>query len=154
LGFYEVLTDRKKEVRRKIKDAKMQPAQSGTKLPEISEVRTAEKNQKPRVKLAEIKKDRARLDKALTVKSAVADVPSGERSLTIQVASLKDAEEASEMVRLLKGKGYQAYSVAFSLPEKGIYHRVRVGRFVDSSEASRVAAKLKGDGFKVLIFRE
>jgi len=154
LGFYEILPDRKKEFRRKIEDAKLQPAKSGTKLREISEAGTTDKSEKPRVKLAEVHKDRARLEKALTMKTAVTDDPVGERSLTIQVASLQDAEEASEMVRLLNRKGYEAYSVALSLPEKGTYHRVRVGSFVDSNEASRVAAKLKREGFKVMIFRD
>jgi hypothetical protein len=154
LGFYEVLTDRKKEGRRKIEDAKLQPAKLGTKLPEMSEVHTTDKNHKPRVKLAEVDKDRARLDKGLTVETAVAKAPAGERPLTIQVASLRNAEEAIEMVRVLKRKGYEAYSVALILPEKGTYHRVRVGHFVDSGEASRVAARLKHEGYKIMIFRE
>jgi cell division protein FtsN len=154
LGFYEVLTDRKKEVQRKIEDAKIQPPKSGTKLPEMSEERTARENQKPRVKLAEVNKDRTRLDKALAEETPLTEVPTGGRSLTIQVASLQDAEEASEMVGALKLKGYEAYSVVANLPQKGIYHRVRVGHFVNSGEASRVAAQLKREGFKVMIFRE
>ncbi|MBW1742249.1 MAG: SPOR domain-containing protein [Deltaproteobacteria bacterium] len=154
LDFYEVLTDRKKEIRRKIGDAKVQPAKSEAKLPEMSEADTADKNKKPYVKLAEVHKDRVRPDKVLTMETPMTDVPAGERPLTIQVASLRDPEEASEMVRLLKRKGYEAYSVTLTLPQKGIYHRVRVGRFVDSSEVSRVAASLKREGFKVMIFRE
>ena len=154
LGFYEVLPDRKKEIRRKIEGVKPQPAKSEAKPQEISEAGTTDKNEKPYVKLSEVHKDRAKLDKVLTMGMAMTDVPAGERPLTVQVASLQDREEASEMVLLLKRKGYEAYSVALSLPEKGTYHRVRVGRFVDSSEASRVAASLKREGFKVMIFRE
>jgi cell division protein FtsN len=154
LDFYDVLTDRKKEVRAKIEDAKLQPAKSGTLLPEISEAHTADKNQRLRVKLSEVKKDRAKLNKPLTVERTVTEVPAGERPLTIQVASLRNAEEAADMVRSLKLKGYEAYSVAMSLPDKGTYHRVRVGHFVDSSEASRVAARLKHEGHKIMIFRE
>ncbi|MBW1858980.1 MAG: SPOR domain-containing protein [Deltaproteobacteria bacterium] len=154
LGFYEVLPDRKKEIRRKIEDVKLQPLKLEAKLPKISEAGTTDKDKKPYVKLAEVHKDRVRLDKALTMETAMTNVPAGERPLTIQVASLQDAEEASEMVRLLKRKGYEAFSVALSLPEKGTYHRVRVGRFVDSSEASRVAARLKREGFEIMIFRE
>ena len=154
LDFYEVLTDRKKEIRRKIKNVKLQPAKSEAKLPEMSETGTTDKNKKPHVKLSEVHKDKVRLDKVLTTETAMTDVPAGERPLTVQVASLQDREEASEMVLLLKRKGYEAYSVTLTLPEKGIYHRVRVGRFVDSSEASRVAASLKREGFKVMIFRE
>ncbi len=154
LGFYEVLIDRKKEIRRKIEAPKLRPAKPEAKLPETSEAGTTDKNEKPYVKLAEVHKGRARLDKVLTMETAMTDVPAGERPLTIQVASLQDPEEASEMVSLLKRKGYEAYSVAMSLPEKGTYHRVRVGHFVDSSKASRVAASLKREGFKIVIFRE
>jgi hypothetical protein len=154
LGFYEVLTDRKKEVRRKIEDAKAQTAKSMTKLPETPEVLPTDENQKPSVKHAEVNKDRTRLDKALTKEKAMTGASAGKRLLTVQVASLQDAKDASEMVRLLKRKGYEAYSVTFSLPEKGTYHRVRVGRFVDFSEASRVATRLEGEGFKVIIFLE
>lgn len=154
LGFYEVLTDRKKEIRRKIEDAKLRPAKSGAKSSEISEAGTTDKSEKPHIKRAEVHKDRAKQNKALTTETAVTGVSAGERPLTIQVASLQDAEEASEMVRRLKRKGYEAYSVALSLPDKGIYHRVRVGHFVDSSTASRIAAKLKREGFKIMIFRE
>ena len=154
LGFYDVLTDRKKEVRGKIDDAKLGPAKSKTVLPEMSEVDKADKNQRPPVKLPEVNKDRARLDEALTVERIVTEVPAEERLLTIQVASLRSAEEAAEMVRFLKRKGYEAYSVTMNLPNKGTYHRVRVGHFVDSSEASRVAARLKREGHKIMIFRE
>jgi len=154
LGFYEDLTDKKKEMRRKIEDVKLQTAKPEAKLPEISEAGTTDKNEKPHMKLAEVHKDRARLDKALTTETPKTDVIAGERLLTIQVASVQDAEEASGMVRLLKRRGYEAYSVAVSLPEKGIYHRVRVGRFADSNETSRVAARLKREGFEVMIFRE
>jgi hypothetical protein len=154
LDFYEVLTDRKKEIRRKIENVKNQPTKPEAKLAEISEAGTTNKDEKPHVKLSEVRKDRAQLDKVLTKETAPINVPAEERLLTIQVASLQDPEEASELVRSLKRKGYEAYSVALSLPEKGTYHRVRVGRFVDSSEASRVAASLKRKGFKVMIFRE
>ena len=154
LDFYDVLTDRKKEVRGKIEDAKLGPAKSRTVLPEMAEVDKADKNQKPPVKLPEVNKNKARLDGALTVERHVTEVPTEEGRLTIQVASLRNGEEAAEMVRLLKRKGYEAYSVAMSLPDKGTYHRVRVGHFVDSNEASRVAARLKREGHKIMIFRE
>jgi cell division protein FtsN len=154
LGFYDVLTDRKKEVQARVEDTKLQTGKSRTVLPEKPEGHTGDENQRASVKHAEVNKDRAKLDKPLTVERTVTEVPAGERLLTIQVASLQNAEEAAEMVRFLKRKGYEAYSVATSLPGKGTYHRVRVGHFVDSSEASRVAARLKREGHKIMIFRE
>jgi len=74
--------------------------------------------------------------------------------LTIQVASLKNAEWAKRIITRLKGKGYDAYEVTANVPGKGICHRVRVGHFADSIEAGRVAARLKQDKFEAMIVRE
>jgi cell division septation protein DedD len=155
LDFYEVLTDREKEVRQKTKGAKLPPAKPDPKPQEISTAaHTEDKNQQPRIKLAEVNKDRARLNELSAVKDVAAEVSTGTSSVTIQVASLRSAEEAVEMIRHLKGEGFEAYSVTVSLPGEGTYHRVRVGHFLDSSEASRVAARLKRAGYKIMIFRE
>lgn len=150
LGFYEVLTDRKEETRFNLGKVKSHTAEFDEKRPEASE---ADKNEKPRIKLAEVDKKRGKLDKGSTETPKV-DMLEEEGLLTIQVASLQDAEEAGQMVRHLKRKGYEAYSVTLSLLGEDTYHRVRVGRFTDSSEASRVAARLKREGFKIMIFRE
>jgi hypothetical protein len=74
--------------------------------------------------------------------------------LTIQVASLKSAEEADHEVDRLKRKGYDAYEVKVKVPGEGTYYRVRVGHFEDSREAERVAARLKEDKLKTMIVRE
>ena len=74
--------------------------------------------------------------------------------LTIQVASLKRAKKARQVVARLKRKGYEAYEVRVSVPGKGTYHRVRVGHFTDSSEAGLVAAKLKQEKLETMIVRE
>ena len=74
--------------------------------------------------------------------------------LTIQVASFRDAKKASQVVARLKRKGYEAYKVTVNVPEKGTYHRVRVGHFADSSMAGRAAAKLRQEKFETMIVRE
>jgi hypothetical protein len=153
LGFYEVLTDRKEEPHFTLGKVKSHTTESDEKRPEASEADRTDKNEKPHIKLAEVDKGRGKLNHGSTETPEV-DVLEGEGLLTIQVASLQDAEEAGQMVRLLKHKGYEAYSVTLSLLGEDTYHRVRVGRFTDSSEASRVAARLKREGFKIMIFRE
>lgn len=71
----------------------------------------------------------------------------------IQVAALREREEADAIVKRLIGKGYSAYVVT---PAKGApsVFRVRVGKFKDRSEADTVAARLqKEEQFKPWIVR-
>ena len=71
----------------------------------------------------------------------------------IQVAALREREEADVIVKRLAGKGYPAYVVT---PAKGAppVFRVRVGKFKDRNEADTVAARLqKEEQFKPWIVR-
>lgn len=71
----------------------------------------------------------------------------------IQVAALREREEADTIVKRLAGKGYPAYVVA---PAKGApsVFRVRVGKFKERREADSVAARLqKEEQFKPWIVR-
>ena len=71
----------------------------------------------------------------------------------IQVAALREREEADVIVKRLAGKGYPAYVVA---PAKGAppVVRVRVGKYKERNEADTVAARLqKEEQFKPLIVR-
>lgn len=70
----------------------------------------------------------------------------GEKKLTIQVASLKDPNDADMMVAKLKKKGYAAYKVIGVIPDKGIWFRVRVGYYESSAKASDTLKQLKKDG--------
>jgi cell division protein FtsN len=76
-------------------------------------------------------------------------IPPGptEKNLTIQAASLKDSQEAQELVDQLKKKGYPAYRTIGIVPEKGIWFRVRVGHYGSSEEASNTLKRLEKDGF-------
>jgi len=71
----------------------------------------------------------------------------------IQVAALREQQEADVIVKRLAGKGYPAYVVA---PAKGAppVFRVRVGKYKDRGEADTVAARLqKEEQFKPWIVR-
>jgi cell division septation protein DedD len=71
----------------------------------------------------------------------------------IQVAALRERDEAEVIVKRLAGKGYPAYVVA---PVKGApaVYRVRVGKFKDRHEADTVAARLqKEEQFKPWVVR-
>lgn len=70
---------------------------------------------------------------------------------TIQVASLKDSKVAGEMAKRLKAKGYPAYTTIVKIPEKGIWFRVRIGKFKDRAEARDMLSRLKKNKFKPIV---
>ncbi|MCB2146019.1 MAG: SPOR domain-containing protein [Deltaproteobacteria bacterium] len=57
-------------------------------------------------------------------------------NLTIQVASLKDGTSAERIVANLKKDGYPAYLSRIVIPGKGLWFRVRVGRYTDREQAT------------------
>ena len=72
---------------------------------------------------------------------------------SIQLAALKEREEADTIVKRLAAKGYPAY-VAAPIKEKVPIFRVRVGKYKDRHEADTVAAKLqKEEQFKPWVVR-
>jgi cell division septation protein DedD len=84
--------------------------------------------------------------------SAASTEPAG-AGFAIQVAALREREEADTIVKRLAGKGYPAYVVT---PAKGApqVFRVRIGKFKERSDADTVAARLsKEEQFKPWIVR-
>lgn len=71
--------------------------------------------------------------------------PGGEGKFTVQVASFRQADDADRLVATLKEKHYPAYRIAGIIPDKGIWHRVRVGGFDSSAAAKAMVKKLKSD---------
>jgi cell division septation protein DedD len=57
---------------------------------------------------------------------------------SIQVASLKNLEDADKQVEILKNKGYPAYRISAQIRDTGTWHRVRIGPFKNQSEALRI----------------
>ncbi len=74
-----------------------------------------------------------------------------EKTLTIQTASLKDSNDADQMVAELKKKGYAAYKVMGVIPDKGIWFRVRVGQYENNTEAADTIKRLKKDGLDAFL---
>jgi len=57
-------------------------------------------------------------------------------TLTIQVASMKDGAAAERIVAKLKKDGYPAYVSRIVIPDKGLWFRVRVGRYKGREQAA------------------
>jgi cell division septation protein DedD len=92
----------------------------------------------------------------VAVESTVTTVPASERGVlaqqaltkipyTIQVASLKDKAKAEEAVQDLKTKKYDGFIVSRDLGDKGIWHRVYVGKFNAKSDAEDFLTKIQQD---------
>jgi len=62
--------------------------------------------------------------------------------LTIQVASMKDGAAAERIVANLKKDGYSAYVSRIVIPDKGLWFRVRVGRYTDREQATADMTRL------------
>ena len=76
--------------------------------------------------------------------------PSAKR-YTIQVAAFKAAGDADKLVAELKKKGFVAYRAIGKVPGKGLWYRVRVGKYNDKAGASSTIAKLKKAGKKPIL---
>ncbi len=62
--------------------------------------------------------------------------------LTIQLASMKDGAAAERIVANLKKEGYPAYLSRIVIAGKGLWYRVRVGRYTDREQAAADLARL------------
>jgi len=72
-------------------------------------------------------------------------------TFTLQVAAVQNAASAVELLDVLKEKGYPAYTLTITIPEKGMWYRIRVGEFLNKDDAQRIQARLKRDNHYSII---
>jgi len=158
LEFYETL-------KKNGKDAKI----SAIPLPPVIEKKTDSAPAKtPAKPKKESKKRLTRTRKKATEQDALSEKELAEKSkpqpaapkskaqpagkpYTIQVAAFKAAGDADKLVAELKQKGFSAYRAIGKVPGKGIWYRVRVGRFNTKAEAGSTIAKLKKAGKRPML---
>ena len=109
------------------------------------------KRTKKKVKKARSPKATKMPEKAKVLKPEKKDKV--EKNLTIQTASLKDPNDADQMVAKLKQKGYDAYKIIGVIPDKGIWFRVRVGYYENSTQAADTLKRLKKDGIDAFLVK-
>ena len=66
-----------------------------------------------------------------------------EKRFTLQIAALKEKDKAEDVAGSLKKKGYEPYIVPVTIQSKGVWYRVRIGRFATRPDAQNIQAKLK-----------
>jgi cell division protein FtsN len=76
--------------------------------------------------------------------------PSG-KVYTVQAAAFKVAKDADRLVAQLKKKGHPAYRTISKVEGKGIWFRVRVGKYNSRAKAQPTQDQLKKTGLKPII---
>lgn len=88
----------------------------------------------------------------LTKMAVTASKPSGEGEMApeghegsyqIQVASFRSAEDADGFVLDLRRRNHRAYRQAAYVPDRGLWHRVRIGPFKSKYEATQYKGQLE-----------
>jgi len=80
-------------------------------------------------------------DQPGTPSEPIAPAENGEQYYTLMVASLRNPQNAEELVARLQQQGYPAQMETVSMPEDGIWHRVLVGHYETREEALAFAAR-------------
>ena len=80
--------------------------------------------------------------------------PAATGGMTIQVASLKDAAAAEQIVANLKKDGYPAFLARSVIPGKGIWFRVRVGSYATREQAAADIERLTRTGKKPMLVKK
>jgi cell division protein FtsN len=75
------------------------------------------------------------------------DVPAGNASYFLQVGAFQTEQEADNMKAKLALLGLEAIVQTASVPDKGVWHRVRVGPYTDLEQISKARAELTKNGF-------
>jgi len=142
--FYDALSDKKEEaLAESWAKAREEPAEPSAKH---------ESSSQPQSKT--VKKGPTKQDLGQRAELSSTQQETTQASFTVQVASLTDSTKAKELVSSLKERGFKAYTVTVQVPDKGTYHRVRVGHFKDRHEAKQIVAKLRDDELEPIIIRE
>jgi cell division septation protein DedD len=75
--------------------------------------------------------------------AALAASPPGARFYTVQVGSFRRDTDAQRLLQQLVQQGYAARLLSITLPDKGVWHRVRIGTFAERAEADQMAQRLR-----------
>ncbi len=65
---------------------------------------------------------------------------------TVQIEATPDQLVAEERVEQLKAQGLEAYWIKSNVPDKGVFFRVRIGRFATKADARQYAERLRQQG--------
>lgn len=143
------LKQQKTEEKAQKKEEKEKKAEDKAQKKEEKEQKTAEKSQKPektdnKEEKKQKEKPKAEVKNKIAKKEKIkADSSSKEKRFTLQIAAFKEKDKAEDVAGSLKKKGYEPYIVPVTISDKGVWYRVRIGRFSTRPDAQNLQAKLK-----------
>mgnify|MGYP003334346322 FL=1 len=79
-------------------------------------------------------------------KADKASVPAAKEAFFLQAGSFQNAPDADNLKARLALVGIEASIQTTNLPDKGVWHRVRIGPYADVEELNRVRSVLKQNG--------
>jgi cell division protein FtsN len=74
--------------------------------------------------------------------------PVVQKSYFLQVGAFQTSEEADNMKAKLALQGFEALVKTATIPDKGVWHRVRVGPLKDLEQINKTKSDLLSNGFK------
>jgi cell division protein FtsN len=83
---------------------------------------------------------------AKSEKSDKASTPTAREAFFLQAGSFQNAPDADNLKARLALVGVEASIQTTNLPDKGVWHRVRVGPYTDVEELNRIRSILKQNG--------
>lgn len=143
------LKQQKTEEKAQKKEEKEQKAENRDQNKEEKKQKTAEKSQKTeKADNKEEKKQKEKpkaeaKNKTAKKEKVKGDDSSKEKRFTLQIAAFKEKDKAEDVAGSLKKKGYEPYIVPVTIPAKGVWYRVRIGRFSTRPDAQNIQARLK-----------
>lgn len=84
---------------------------------------------------------------------AVASAPAAAKPSLLQVGAFQNENDADNLKAKLALLGVESRIQTTELPDKGIWHRVRVGPFNDPADLERVRATLKNNGIDSTVIK-
>jgi cell division protein FtsN len=124
--------------------AKAEPAK-GASAPTKNAEQPATAEKGPRFTFPEILKGEGGSDKPGD-KNGKAPAPGPREAFYLQAGSFQNAPDADNLKARLALVGIEAAIQTTNLPDKGVWHRVRIGPYSDVEELNRVRTVLKQNG--------
>ena len=155
LGFYERLPEDQQDI--KVPEIKKQPADRQKSL-EASDSTAVDASTNPPARKPD--QNTAPSSKPPAIEKKKKEPPAATQSkssgsvYTVQAAAVKKMADADRLVTELKEKGYAAYRTMGKVPDKGIWFRVRVGKYQSRSEAQKTLQKLRKLGLEPIVVKQ
>jgi cell division protein FtsN len=127
--------------------AKAEPAKAASAPAKDAEA-TAATDKGPRFTFPEILKGEGGTEKSPrdSGKGDKASTSAPKEAFYLQAGSFQNAPDADNLKARLALVGIEAAIQTTSLPDKGVYHRVRIGPYADIEELNRIRTVLKQNG--------